>query len=128
MRFVKKFRKNIEYANKYFSDYENHFMLWTPIVKNQGANAKHNQLQDINEIQQIINNEYGVTIESVINHEYAKCLDQLRAYAAKETKELKSPILRLIHIIILFMGHNRSISNPMVSDLPWYEQRLVRFN
>ncbi len=97
-RFVKKFRKNIEYANKHFADYEKHFMLWSPVVKNQGPNAKHNQLQDITRIQDTLNSEFGVTIEPVINHEYAKCLEQLRIYAAKETKELKSPILRLMQI------------------------------
>jgi hypothetical protein len=97
-RFAMKFRKNIEYANKYFADYEKHFMLWSPIVKNQGPKAKHNQLTDISDIQKIIKYEFGVKIEPVINHEYEKYLDQLRAYAAKETKELKSPILRLMQI------------------------------
>ena len=109
-RFVKKFRKNIEYANKYFTDYVKHFMLWTPIVKNQGPNAKHNQLQDIVEIQNILNDEYGVTIEPIINHEYAKCLEQLRAYAAKETKELKSPILRLMQIEEKISKHLKQLS------------------
>ncbi|MCZ6803208.1 MAG: hypothetical protein O7D86_04550 [Proteobacteria bacterium] len=76
-RFAKKFRKNIEYASKYFADYEKHFMLWSPIVKNQRPNAKHNQLNDIAEIQKILYLEYGVEIEPVINHEYAKCLTKL---------------------------------------------------
>lgn len=97
-RFVKKLRKNIEYANKYFADYQKHFMLWTPIVKNQGPNAKHNQLRDISDIQELFLKEYDVAIEPIINHEYAKCLEQLRVYAAKETKELKSPILRLMQV------------------------------
>jgi pyruvate-formate lyase-activating enzyme len=97
-RFLKKFRKNIEYANKYFPDYEKHFMLWSPIVKNSGPNAKNNQLKDITEIQDTLKEEYGVHIEPVINNEYAKCLSKLREYAAKETKELKSPILRLMQI------------------------------
>ncbi len=50
------------------------------------------------EIQDVLKSEYGVYIEPVINQEYAKCLSKLRAYAAKETKELKSPILRLMQI------------------------------
>jgi hypothetical protein len=97
-RFIKKFRKNIRYANKNFSEYEKHFMLWSPIVKNQGPNAKHNQLDDISEILSVLRLEYGVEIEPVINQEYANCLARLRAYAAKETKELKSPIMRLMQI------------------------------
>jgi len=97
-RFLRKFRKNIEYANKYFLGYEMHFMLWSPIVKNQSPKSKHNQLRDIKNIQQKIQMEYGVNIEAIINNEYANCLKQLREYAAKETKELKSPILRLMQI------------------------------
>ena len=97
-RFLRKFRKNIDYAKKYFSDYEMHFMLWSPIVKNQSPKSKHNQLRDIKEIQEKIHKEYGVSIEAVINHKYANCLKQLREYAAKETKELKSPVLRLMQI------------------------------
>ena len=97
-RFQRKFRKNIEYANNYFEDYDKRFMLWSPVVKNQGPSAKHNQLRDIKEIQESLNSEFGVTIEAIINDEYVKCLQQLRDFAAKETKELKSPILRLMQI------------------------------
>ena len=97
-RFLKKFRKNIPYANKYFPDYEKHFMLWSPIVKNQGPNAKNNQLRDVNEIRQRLEDEYGHSLELIVNNEYKKCLDDLRAYAGKETKELKSPVLRMMQI------------------------------
>ncbi|HDT0712745.1 TPA: hypothetical protein QIC04_002500 [Morganella morganii subsp. morganii] len=97
-RFTKKFRKNIQYANKYFEGYEKHFMLWSPIVKNQGMGAKNNQMRDIEEIQQNLRTEFGVELEPIINRAYFNCLSQLREYAAKETKELKSPILRLMQI------------------------------
>ncbi len=97
-RFISKFRKNIEYANKYFEDYEKHFMLWTPIVKNSREGAKNNQLRDLKDIQVQMKAEYDVEIEAVINHEYQHCLDKLRAYASKETKELKSPVLRMMQI------------------------------
>lgn len=97
-RFTKKFRKNIQYANKYFEDYEKHFMLWSPIVKNQGSGAKNNQTRDIEEIQGNLRTEFGIELEPIINQAYLNCLTQLREYAAKETKELKSPILRLMQI------------------------------
>lgn len=97
-RFIKNFRKNVQYANKYFHEYEKHFMLWSPIVKNQGPQAKNNQLRDINEIKQALYDEFNVQLEPIINEEYAICLSQLRQYAANETKELKSPILRLMQI------------------------------
>ncbi|QEI11470.1 hypothetical protein [Cellvibrio japonicus] len=97
-RFTKKFRKNIQYANKYFEGYEKHFMLWSPIVKNQGVGAKNNQMRDIEEIQNNLRTEFGVELEPIINKAYQNCLLQLRKYAAIETKELKSPILRLMQI------------------------------
>ena len=97
-RFLKKFRKNIPYADKYFPDFEKHFMLWSPIIKNQGADAKHNQLNDVNEIKTTLKNEFNYDLELIINHEYHKCLKELREYAHEETKELKSPVLRFMQI------------------------------
>ena len=97
-RFTRKFRKNIQYANKYFEGYEKHFMLWSPIVKNQGSGAKNNQTRDIEEIQSNLRTEFGVELELIVNQAYLNCLLQLREYAAKETKELKSPMLRLMQI------------------------------
>ncbi|ELR8704627.1 hypothetical protein V4T45_004361 [Vibrio vulnificus] len=73
-------------------------MLWSPVVKNQSENAKHNQLRDIRDIQAQMLSEYGVEIEAVINQKYADCLSELRSYARRETKELKSPIMRLMQI------------------------------
>lgn len=97
-RFAKKFRKNIEYTNKYFEEYEKHFMLWSPIIKNSREGSKNNQLNDIKDIKKQMKIEYDVEIEAIINHEYQSCLDELRAFAAKETKELKSPVLRMMQI------------------------------
>jgi hypothetical protein len=97
-RFLKKFRKNIPYTNKHFPDYEKHFMLWSPIVKNQNIHAKHNQFRDVNEIRDKLKKEYACNLELVINHAYKQCLDELRSYANIETKELKSPVLRLMQI------------------------------
>ena len=97
-RFVKKFVKDIAYANKYFPDYERIFMLWSPIVKNQSSKAKHNQMEDLQQIINRIRQEKKIEILLVINDEYQKCLNELRDFAAKETKELKSPILRLMQV------------------------------
>lgn len=97
-RFVKKFTKNIEYANKYFPEYKKRFMLWSPIVKNQKTGAKFNQTNDIEEIKRQLLEKFNVQIEVVCNHDYKKCFDELRQYALKESKELKSPVLRLLQI------------------------------
>lgn len=97
-RFVKKFTKNIQYAEKYFGDYEKHFMLCSPIVKIPGPGAKHNQLNDVTKIREILEEEFGYSLELIINQEYKKCLDQIHAFTMRETKELKSPVLRLMQI------------------------------
>jgi Holliday junction resolvase-like predicted endonuclease len=97
-RFLKKFHKDIQYANKYFKDYQKHFMLWSPVVKNQSERARDNQLRDVKEVAESIRNEHGYDLELVINRQFQKCLDELRNHAKQETKELKSPVLRLLQI------------------------------
>ncbi len=97
-RFIRKFRKDIQYANAYFADYQKHFMLWSPIVKNQGTGAKHNQLRDVEQIKTTLQKEFGVELELIINAMFQECLSELRTYAARESKELKSPVLRLYQI------------------------------
>jgi len=39
-----------------------------------------------------------INLELIINKSYWECLGELRQYAAKETKELKSPVLRYLQI------------------------------
>jgi hypothetical protein len=97
-RFLNKFRKNIPYAERYFAEYKKHFMLWSPIVKNPGIKAKHNQTNDVLEIQSQLRQEFSYDLELVINEHYQSAIDQLRAIAGKETKELKSPVLRMLQI------------------------------
>ncbi|MCD9499022.1 hypothetical protein [Photobacterium carnosum] len=97
-RFYKKFVKNIRYVEECFPNHKARFMLWSPIVKDQSSNAKHNQCRDIKTIQDQILTEFSVEIEPVINQKDSKCLSELRFYARNETKELKSPIMRLFQI------------------------------
>ena len=93
-----KFSKDIEYAQKYFTDYAKHFMLWTPIVKYAGKEAKHNQIKDVEQIQKYIQDRYDIEIELIINEKFAACLQELREFARKETKELKSAVLRYMQV------------------------------
>ncbi len=98
-RFVKKFEKDITYANNRFDkSYEKTYMLWSPIVKNQKKTAKHNQLNTLKEVQKHIKENYNVDLQLIINQTFMDCLDELRTYAGKQTVELKSPILRLMQI------------------------------
>lgn len=97
-KLTDKFSKDIEYANKFFPDYTRHFMLWSPIVKLSGDNAKHNQLTDIEDIIEYIQEKYNITLEVIINEKFAECLEELRKFARQETKNMKSPVLRFMQI------------------------------
>ena len=85
-KLTDKFSKDIGYTNKYFPDYEKHFMLWSPIVKSSGANPKNNQFEDIERITANIQARYGVVLECITNQRFADCLAELREYARHETK------------------------------------------
>ena len=110
-KLTDKFSKDVEYANKYFCDYEKHFMLWSPIIKNSKDTSKHNQVRDLERIQKNIKEKYGVSIEFIANEKFLRCLDELREYARCETKELKSPVLRLMQIEEYLKNHVRKQEN-----------------
>ena len=97
-KLIDKFRKNIEYADKFFNDYEKIFMLWCPIVKNQNQYAKYNQMNDLNIICESIKSKYNVDISMVVNNKFYKCISELRNYALNETKNITNPVIRFLQI------------------------------
>lgn len=97
-KLTEKFSKDIDYANKYFSDYEKHFMLWSPIIKKSKETAKLNQIRDLEEIHQNLHSKYGINLEIIVNEKFLNCLNELREFAKRETKALKSPVLRLMQV------------------------------
>ena len=108
-KLVDKFSKDIEYAMKYFPDYEKIAMLWCPIVKNQKSGSKHNQLSDVMEIEETIKEKYNVELVTIINEKFMNCLIELRRYAITDTKENKSPVIRLMQIEEYLAQHLRKI-------------------
>ena len=40
----------------------------------------------------------NVVIEPIINETFLQCLDELRDYARKESKDIKSPVVRLMQV------------------------------
>ncbi len=115
-KLTEKFSRDIEYANKYFADYTRQFMLWSPIVKKSRDGAKFNQMADVEAIKANVQAKYGVNLECVINEKFADCLSELREFARKETKELKSPVLRLMQIEE-FLGKHLGKSKKQPSNL-----------
>ncbi len=96
-KLTEKFSRDIAYANKYFTDYEKHFMLWSPIVKGRD-NDQYNQIGHISEIQANIQESFGVKIEFVGNEVFQKYLQQMRSFARSKTADLKCPVMRLMQI------------------------------
>ncbi len=97
-RLTAKFRKDINYIRSAFDDYNQVFMLWSPVVKDQREGAKYNQLRDIGDITTAIDQELGVTIDAIVNQRFQDALDELRAVAKAETKELDSAVMRYLQV------------------------------
>lgn len=115
-RIVDKFSRNIEYAEKYFPGYKKHFMFWSPVIRISSEKAKHNQMRDVEEIRARIEKEYGVEIEFVINEKFLLCLRELRDYARKQTKELKSSVLRFMQIEEYLKKHVKKLGLPVAGE------------
>ncbi len=90
--------KDIEYGRAAFSESTVHYMLWSPVVRRSSGKPEYDQFGHLRRLKEEITTRAAVDIELVINAEYLKAVEQLRAYAARETKELKSPIMRFLQI------------------------------
>ncbi|KAA3647123.1 MAG: hypothetical protein DWQ07_06400 [Chloroflexi bacterium] len=109
-KLTDKFSKDIEYANRYFPDYEKHFMLWTPIIKKAKETSKHSQEKDLVEIQRNIDRRFDLQIIFVVNDKFLSYLNELREFARTETKELKSPVLRMLQVEEYLKKHVRKLA------------------
>jgi hypothetical protein len=126
-KLTEKFSRDIEYTKKYFPDYSKHYMLWSPIVKVAGNKAKFNQKDDIERITENVQTKYGVTLECIINKNFDNCLAELREYARKETKELKSPVLRFMQIEEYLKKHIGKTPYPVMKKENDLEKILDNF-
>jgi hypothetical protein len=108
-KLTEKLSKDIEYGKKYFPSHKKHFMLWSPVVKSSREGAKHDQIKDIQKIQDNIRRKHDIEIEFIINEKFAKCLSELKTYAADKTEELKSVVLRFMQVEAYLDKHLRKI-------------------
>lgn len=97
-RLIRKFIKDIQYGTEAFGDYTKHYMLWSPVVRISNGKDEYNQFVHLNRVREEIKIRTGVVLECIINSDFAAAIDELRIFADKETKELKSPIMRLLQI------------------------------
>lgn len=97
-KLTEKLNRDIEYANKYFSGYKMHVMLWTPIIKNSKDGSKHSQSRDIEDIRINIKRQHDIEVDFIINEKFLSCINEMRSFARKETSELKCPVMRFMQI------------------------------
>lgn len=98
-KLTEKFSRDIDYANKYFPDYEKHFMLWSPVVKGgKKADSLYNQMIHCDTIAANIKSNHDVCIELVVNDRFMEYMNQMRAFAKDTTADLKCPVMRLLQI------------------------------
>jgi hypothetical protein len=97
-RLIKKFVKDIDYGGQAFPDYTISYMLWSPVVRHSNGKLEYNQFAHLKRAGSEVKKRTGVEIDLVINESYIAALDELRAFARQETKELKSPVMRLLQI------------------------------
>ena len=110
-RFTKKFEKDVDYIRNHFPDHDYHFMLWSPVVKNQKKGTKYNQAQSLQEVVENLRASRGVEIELVINEVYSEKINDLRQVARKESKELSSSVMRVFQIEEKLLGHLNRLKN-----------------
>ena len=114
-KLTDKFSKAIEYARKSFDEYDQHFMLWSPVVTDSKGKSENNQMLHLEEIQANIKDQYEVDVECIVNEKFQECLKELRNYAKSETKVLQCPLMRLMqieehvdkHVAKLTNSHNK---------------------
>ena len=115
-KLTDKFSRDIEYARKYFGEYNQHFMLWSPIVKDTKGNPEYNQVQHLAEIEANIKRQWDIDIECIVNEKFYACLEELRLYAATQTAALQCPLTRLMQIEELLGKHvsNHHTARPAI--------------
>lgn len=116
-RFVRKFEKDMRYGNEYLSEFEKIFMLWSPIVRTSREGSRHNQMNDIQQIKNILKEKFEVNLRVIINEEFMKCIDSLRKVALNRTDEIKSPILRYLQIEEKLKAHISRMDKGKISSL-----------
>lgn len=98
-RFYAKFKKDINYVRKYFSEYESITpMIWSPVVKISGPDAKYNTNSELLRLKDRIDKEFNVSLELIINEKFESAVNELRSIALKQTAHFSTPIMRLFQI------------------------------
>ena len=103
-KLTDKFSRGIDYAWNYYKEYDHHFMLWSPIVK-------ESKMQHLTEMQENIRRKYSIDIECIVNEKFQECLEELRNFARQQTTVFHCPLMRLMQIEESLAKHVSRITN-----------------
>lgn len=110
-RLIKKFLKDIQYGSEAFQGYKVSYMLWSPVVRRSDGKPEYDQFAHLKRVEEEVKAKTSVTIAFVINEDYVAAVDELRAFAGQETKELKSPLMRFLQIDEWSKKNTKKVSN-----------------
>jgi Holliday junction resolvase-like predicted endonuclease len=97
-RLIAKFLKDIEYGSSAFAGYTVVYMLWSPVVRRSGGKQEYNQFAHLDQIRNEVKKRAKVDLVFIVNEDYVSAVEELRRVARRETKELKSPVMRFLQI------------------------------
>lgn len=91
--FRNKFEKCIAYSDNKFDSYIKTYMLWSPVVKPA-------KVKELEKLKKALKRKHSINLELVINRQFKNCFEELKEHVADQenTKEFKSPVLRLLQI------------------------------
>src|SRR3990170_3497603 len=110
-RLIKKFLKDIQYGSEAFQGYTVSYMLWSPVVCRSDGKPEYDQFAHLKRVEEEVKAKTDVAIAFVINEDYVAAVDELRAFARQETKELKSPLMRFLQIDEWSRKNAKKVSN-----------------
>lgn len=97
-KLIDKFSRDIAYVRTYLKEYEAHYMLWSPVVKDSRGKLENNQMGHLAAVKAKILEDYGLDLECIVNADFQKCLKEMREFAGRQTSELQCPLMRLMQI------------------------------
>ena len=97
-KLTEKFSRDIVYTRTYLSDFKAHYMLWSPVVKSRKNESEYDQMKHLEQVHKNIHQEFGESLQLIVNLEFSKRLEQLSKKACQTTADLKSPVMRMLQI------------------------------
>ena len=97
-KLTEKFSRDIAYTRTYLPDFKAHYMLWSPVVKSRKNESEYDQMKHLEQVHKNIHQEFGESLQLIVNLEFSKRLEQLRKKACQTTADLKSPVMRMLQI------------------------------